>query len=74
MRPAGQALPVLQQLLEDGTAPLLFTAANWRGQPPQEMQRIYDLLPDAQRNAVPNYHTLRTRLGMEQQPKTSIGR
>lgn len=70
----GKPSPVLQQLLEDGTAPLLFTAANWRGQPPQEMQRVYDLLPDAQRDAVSNYHTLRTRLGMEQQPKTSIGR
>lgn len=69
----GSPSPVMQRLLDDGTAPLLFTADNWRGETPQAMQRIHAMLPEEQRAQVTNYYTLHARLGMEQ-PRTARGR
>lgn len=70
----GKASPLMQQLIDDGTAPLLFTAQNWRGESPQSMQHAYQLLPEAQQKTITNYHTLYTRLAMEQNRNTGIGR
>lgn len=63
----------LQAIIARDAVQDLFTLENWKGQPPENMQRVYHALPDNQRALVNNYHSLFTVLGA-QQAQISSGR
>jgi len=56
----------LQAIVARDAVQDLFTLENWKGQPPENMQRVYQALPEAQRAHVNNYHSLSAVLGAQQ--------
>jgi len=70
----GKATPLLQQLIADDAAPMLFTAANWRGESPEAMREVYHLLPEEQQAAVTNYYALGMELARGQHQSHGVGR
>lgn len=70
----GKATPLLQQLIADDAAPMLFTAANWRGETPEAMREVYHLLPEEQQAAVTNYYALGMELARGQHQSHGVGR
>lgn len=63
----------LQAIIARDAVQDLLTLQNWKGQPPENMQRVYHALPDEQRAVVNNYHSLSAVLGA-QHAQISSGR
>ncbi|MBM3617744.1 MAG: hypothetical protein FJX23_04285 [Alphaproteobacteria bacterium] len=53
----GKAAPLLEQLIDDGKAPALFTPDNWRGASRGEILKVYQALPETQQQNA-GIHTL----------------
>lgn len=48
----GKPSELLERLIDDGNAVKLFTPGNWQGAPVGELNRVYDALPDYQREHI----------------------
>lgn len=61
----GAPSPGLEGMLRRDMTRYLFTMENWQGQDPQELQEVYRAIPEARREAVGNYYTMKNALNTQ---------